>query len=96
MRKRKRKARPAPVRPLELVPARVAKRRPPYAIVAGRIRATVDKLAEFPNIGRGGRVPGTRELVVSRTPYVVAYVVDADDVTILAILHGAQRWPEAL
>ena len=27
--------------------------------------------------------------------YIVAYVVDADEVTILAILHGAQRWPEA-
>ena len=75
----------------------IARRNPrAAATVAGRIRATVDKLAEFPNIGRGGRVPGTRELVVSRTPYVVAYVVDADDVTILAILHGAQRWPEAL
>ncbi len=43
-------------------------------------------------MGRGGRVPGTRELVISRTPYIV---VDADKVTILAILHGAQRWPEA-
>ncbi|HYU18441.1 MAG TPA: type II toxin-antitoxin system RelE/ParE family toxin [Chloroflexota bacterium] len=35
----------------------------------------VGTLAELPERGRVGRVPGTRELVVSRTPYVVAYRV---------------------
>ena len=74
----------------------IAERNPRAAVtVAGRIRASVDQLAEFPHMGRVGRVPGTRELVISRTPYIAAYVVDADELTILAILHGAQRWPEA-
>lgn len=75
----------------------IAERNPRAAIaVARRIRDSVDQLAEYPRMGRGGRVAGTRELVITRTPYIVAYVVDADEVTILAILHGAQRWPEAL
>lgn len=73
----------------------IAERNPRAAVtVAARIRASVGQLADFPHMGRIGRVPGTRELVISRTPYVGAYVVDADEVTILAILHGAQRWPD--
>lgn len=39
--------------------------------------------------------PGTREMVISRTPYFVAYRIAGDDVEILAVLHGAWRWPES-
>lgn len=52
------------------------------------------RLIEFPESGRPGRIPGTRELVIPRTPYIAAYVVTADRVRILRILHGAQLWPE--
>jgi hypothetical protein len=41
-----------------------------------------------------GRIDGTRELVIPRTPYVAAYLVDADTVRILRVLHGAQMWPD--
>jgi toxin ParE1/3/4 len=51
----------------------------------------VGRLAEHPRVGRPGRIEGTRELVVSRTPYIVAYKVGAGEVIILRILHGAQR-----
>ena len=61
-----------------------------------RIDAAVDLLAEFPNSGRSGRVPGTRELVVSRSPYIAAYRVASDHVFILRLLHGAQEWPDQL
>jgi toxin ParE1/3/4 len=37
-------------------------------------------------------VAGTRELVVSRTPFIVVYAV-GDAVELLRILHGAQQWP---
>jgi len=37
---------------------------------------------------------GTRELVIPRTPYVAADLVDADTVRILRVLHGAQMWPD--
>ncbi|MEH3146992.1 MAG: type II toxin-antitoxin system RelE/ParE family toxin [Methylobacterium frigidaeris] len=50
-------------------------------------------LAGNPMIGRAGRVAGTRELVLSGTPYLVAYRV-SDHVAVLAVLHGAREWPE--
>lgn len=54
------------------------------------------RLIEFPESGRPGRIAGTRELVVARTPYIAAYAVMADTVRILRILHGAQRWPDEI
>jgi toxin ParE1/3/4 len=54
-----------------------------------------DLLAKHPHIGRPGRVPGTRELVVTDTPYIVPYRVCGDVVQILAVLHGARRWPDS-
>jgi toxin ParE1/3/4 len=44
--------------------------------------------------GRPGRVLGTRELVVSNSPFVVAYSIEKERIVILAIYHGAQQWPE--
>lgn len=59
-----------------------------------RVLDAVDALVEFPNIGRPGRVPGTRELVVSRTPFIAVYRVEANVLWVLRVLHGAQRWPD--
>jgi toxin ParE1/3/4 len=53
----------------------------------------VERLSDFPEIGRPGRVAGTRELVIQGTPYIVAYRVRGSSVRILALLHGARRWP---
>ncbi|HXP04907.1 MAG TPA: type II toxin-antitoxin system RelE/ParE family toxin [Stellaceae bacterium] len=58
------------------------------------IRAAVERLANHPNLGRAGRVAGTRELVVARTPYIVAYRVYDNQLRILSVIHGARRWPE--
>jgi toxin ParE1/3/4 len=68
----------------------------PRAAVAvdARIREQVETLAPFPHSGRPGRIEGTRELVISRTPYIVAYRITGDTVRILRVLHGARRWPE--
>jgi toxin ParE1/3/4 len=60
------------------------------------LRHQVGLLAETPKLGRAGRVRGTRELVISRTPYIVAYRVTADTITVLRVLHGAQQWPQRL
>ena len=57
------------------------------------IEAQVDALAAFPEIGRPGRVAGTRELVILQTPYIVAYQIESDVVKALRVLHGAQQWP---
>jgi toxin ParE1/3/4 len=61
-----------------------------------RILAAAARLAEFPETGRPGRRAGTRELVVSRTPYLMPYRVRGEIVEVLRVLHGRQRWPDAL
>jgi toxin ParE1/3/4 len=52
-------------------------------------------LPNNPHIGRAGRVPGTRELVIPRTPYVVPYRVRGESIQILRVYHGARRWPDS-
>ena len=47
-----------------------------------------------PQIGRAGRVPGTRELVVPKTPFVVPYRIVNGAIEVLRVYHGARRWPE--
>jgi toxin ParE1/3/4 len=63
--------------------------------VVRAIYATVERIAGEPHLGRPGRVVRTRELVVARTPYVVAYSVVGNQVVILSVIHGAQEWPDA-
>jgi len=59
-----------------------------------RILRSIERLAALPGLGRPGRVEGTRELVVPRTPYIVAYTVIGEEVMILSIIHSSRRWPE--
>ncbi|WP_320195107.1 type II toxin-antitoxin system RelE/ParE family toxin [Agrobacterium rosae] len=56
-------------------------------------KTTRDLLSSNPFIGRRGDIEGTRELVISGTPYIVAYVVSGDDVQVLFVQHGAREWP---
>jgi toxin ParE1/3/4 len=60
------------------------------------IKRSVEQLANFPEMGRLGRVHDTRELVIQSTPYIVAYRLKGSIVEILALLHGARRWPTKL
>ena len=62
-------------------------------IVLDRIKRRIAMLADQPLLGRPGRVSGTRELVINRTPYLAAYRVMDERVVILNIVHGARRWP---
>ena len=50
-------------------------------------------LARNPAMGRPGRVPGTRELVIPNTPYILPYRVRANAVEILRVFHAARKWP---
>jgi toxin ParE1/3/4 len=61
--------------------------------IVNRILDSVEALAEHTAIGRPGRVPGTRELVVTGTPYLVPYRVKGRTVEILRVFHGSRRWP---
>jgi toxin ParE1/3/4 len=60
----------------------------------GKVLDAVGRLAEMTDLGRPGRVPETRELVVSK--YMVAYRVRDGQVEILRVLHQAQRWPDVI
>lgn len=49
-----------------------------------------------PEMGRAGRVPGTRELVIPRTPFIVPYRLQGGTIQILRVFHGARRWPKRI
>jgi len=62
-------------------------------LVVGRVLQAVEQLAEQLSLGRPGRVPGTRELVVAGTRYLVPYRVRRDAVEILRVFHTSRRLP---
>ncbi len=62
--------------------------------VVARMFEAVSTLVEQPNIGRPGRVPGTRELVVPNTRYVVPYRVRRETVEVLRVFHTSRRPPK--
>jgi toxin ParE1/3/4 len=55
---------------------------------------SAEMLAEQPHMGRPGRVPGTRELVVTRFPYILPYRVHEQSVEILRVFHTSRKWPQ--
>jgi addiction module RelE/StbE family toxin len=61
-----------------------------------RVLSGIDLLERYPNLGREGRIKGTRELVVTGTPFVVFYRLHRDQVEILGVLHAARQWPDRL
>ena len=61
-----------------------------------RIRQQIEELIKFPKIGRPGRINGTRELIIQRTPYIAVYRIAGKTLRILRVLHGAQMWPQEL
>ena len=61
--------------------------------VVQKIFRAVDLLKQNPAMGRAGRVAGTRELIVTDTPYIVPYRVRGDAVEILRVFHAARKWP---
>ncbi len=85
------------IRNLEEIADFLAERNPlaAYRVVNAIYSKAETLLAENPMMGRTGRDPGTRELVITGTPYIVGYRV-AEHVEILAVLHGAQNWPKRL
>ena len=52
------------------------------------------QLLVTPEIGRPGRLPDTRELVIPRTPFVVPYRIGSDHIEILRVYHTSRSWPD--
>ena len=63
-------------------------------LVVERVVGAVASLADQPGLGRPGRVPGTRELIVDKTRYVVPYRVRSQSIEILRVFHTSRRLPE--
>ena len=61
--------------------------------VVNFIRERANALAQFPNMGRSGRLEDTREIVVARFPYIVVYRLTGEFADILAVVHTSRRWP---
>jgi toxin ParE1/3/4 len=77
--------------------AYIAREHPDAATrTATTLLAAVDRLAALPNLGRPGRVAGTRELVVPGTRYIIPYRLRGERLEIIAVFHGRQRWPKRL
>ena len=77
--------------------AYIARERPNAAArTATTLLSAVDRLAVLPNLGRPGRVSGTRELVVPGTRYVIPYRLCGEHLEIIAVFHDRQRWPKRL
>jgi toxin ParE1/3/4 len=61
------------------------------ARLAVRFEDAADRLARFPELGRPGKVSGTRELVLAHTPYILIYRLRAGYLEILDVWHGARE-----
>ena len=63
------------------------------AVVAALILGAVETLATQPAMGRAGRLPGTRELVIAGTPFFIPYRVREGRLELIAVIHGGRMWP---
>jgi toxin ParE1/3/4 len=58
------------------------------------VMSAVERLRDYPKIGRPGRVEGTRELVISGTPFLIVYDENPARVEIVHVYHGRQNWQD--
>jgi toxin ParE1/3/4 len=54
----------------------------------------VEQLTKFQNIGKAGRINGTRELIIPNTSYIVVYWVKSGSVEVLRVLHTSIKWSD--
>ncbi len=87
---------PTALRDFDGIIDHIAEDNPVAAVEQGdAIEQQVANLPHYLKLGRTGRVKGTRELIIARTPYIVVYRVKKDRILILRVLHGAMQWPSA-
>ena len=83
---------PRAVRNLTAIGAYLTERNPAAAV---RVRADIYEALRdvllFPNLGKSQRTEGVRKLVTRRYAYLVYYIVEADEVVVLSVRHGARR-----
>lgn len=57
------------------------------------IKTRAEQLLAHPELGRRGRVPGTRELILGRYEYLLVYRRRGETIEIMRALHQRQQWP---
>ena len=57
------------------------------------IFSKIEILVETPSIGRPGRVPETKELIIDNTPYIIPYRCVHDRLEIIRVYHSSRKWP---
>lgn len=60
--------------------------------VVQHIIRSIEQLKITPAMGRAGRVLRTRELIITKYPYIVPYQVRNNVIYVLRILHTAIKW----
>ena len=55
---------------------------------------SVETLKEHPELGRPGRIFGTRELVIYGYPFIVPYRIRGNEVQVLRVFHTSQKLPD--
>jgi toxin ParE1/3/4 len=58
-----------------------------------RIKEQIGSLKLFPHRCRPGRVPGTKEYVLHRLPYIAVVHIGEDTVSVLNVIHTARKYP---
>lgn len=82
------------LRNLEEEAAHIARDNPQAAAtLVSQVDESTRLLARHPDMGRPGRVPGTRELVLPHFSYIIPYRVREQRVEILRVFHTARKWP---
>jgi len=62
--------------------------------VLTKIEASANALERHPELGRSGRVPKTRELIIPGLPYILPYAIKKKTIRILAVMHTSRKWPD--
>ena len=62
--------------------------------IVSRVKEAAYRLKSNPDMGRSGRVVGTRELVVPGTAFVIVYAHHQREIVVLRVYHGARKWPD--
>jgi len=61
--------------------------------IALKIVDASERIIQFPEVGRAGKVSGARTLVVPGTKYFIVYRIKKNATHFLRVLHGRQKWP---
>lgn len=61
--------------------------------IFARIKEQVGSLKLFPQRCRLGRVPGTKEYVLHRLPYIAVVHIGDETVSVLSLIHTARKYP---